>query len=61
MSGADVFGFDESLLAYLEVGSRSLLVVCGILVMFLCGGELTVEFCMEFIEVDNKLMSVLQS
>jgi hypothetical protein len=61
MSGADVFGFDESLLAYLEVRSRSLSVVCGTLVTCLCGGELTAEFCVEFVEVDNKLTSVLRS
>jgi hypothetical protein len=59
LSGADVFSFDESLLAYFEVGSRSPSVVCGTLVMFLCGGELTSEFHVEFIEVDNKLTSTL--
>jgi hypothetical protein len=61
MSGADVFGFDEGLLAYLEVGSRSPSVACRTLVTFLCGGELTAEFHVEFIEVDNELMSTLQS
>jgi hypothetical protein len=59
MSGADVFGFDESLLAYLEVGSRSPSVVHRTLVTFLCSGELTAEFRMEFIKVDNELTSVL--
>jgi hypothetical protein len=55
----DVFSFDESLLAYLEVGSRSPSAVCRTLVMFLCGRELTAEFCMEFIKVDNELTSML--
>jgi hypothetical protein len=59
MSGADVFGFDKGLLTYLEVGSRSPSAVRGTLVTFLCGGELTAEFHVEFIEVDNELMSVL--
>jgi hypothetical protein len=57
----DVFGFDESLLAYLEVGSRSPSAVHGTLVTFLCGEELTTEFRMEFVEVNNELMSTLQS
>jgi hypothetical protein len=61
MSGTDVFGFDKSFLTYLEVGSRSPLVVCGTLVTFLCGGELTAEFCVEFVKVDNELTSALQS
>jgi hypothetical protein len=61
MSGADVFSFDKSLLAYLKVRSRSLSAVCRTLITFLCSGELTVEFCVEFVEVDNELMSVLQS
>jgi hypothetical protein len=61
MSGVDVFGFDEGLLAYLEVGSRSPSVVRGTLVTFLCGGELTAEFHVEFVEVDNELTSALQS
>jgi hypothetical protein len=61
MSGADVFGFDESLLTYLEVRSRSPSVVRGTLVTFLCGGELTAEFHMEFFKVDNELMSALRS
>jgi hypothetical protein len=59
MSGADVFGFDEGFLAYLEVGSRSPSVVCGTLVMFLCGRELTAEFHVEFIKIDDELTSVL--
>jgi hypothetical protein len=57
----DVFGFDKSLLAYLEVGSRSPSAVRRTLVMFLCSGELTAEFHMEFVEVDNELMGVLRS
>jgi hypothetical protein len=61
MSGADVFGFDESLLAYLEVGSRSPSAVRRTLVTFLCGRELTAEFHVEFVEVDNELTSTLQS
>jgi hypothetical protein len=59
MSGADVFSFDESLLTYLEVGSRSLLAVRGTLVTFLCGRELTAEFRVEFVEVNNELTSTL--
>jgi hypothetical protein len=55
----DVFGFDKGLLAYLEVGSRSPSAVHGTLVMFLCGRELTVEFHVEFVEVDNELTSTL--
>jgi hypothetical protein len=61
MSGADVFSFDKSLLAYLKVRSRSLSAVRRTLVTFLFSGELTVEFCVEFVEVDNELMSVLRS
>jgi hypothetical protein len=61
MSGVDVFGFDESLFAYLEVRSRSLSAVHGTLVTFLCGGELTAEFHVEFVEVNNKLTSTLRS
>jgi hypothetical protein len=57
----DIFGFDESLLAYLEVGSRSPLAVRRTLVTFLCSRELTVEFCMEFVKVNNELTSALQS
>jgi hypothetical protein len=55
----DVFCFDESLLTYLEVRSRNLLVVHRTLVTFLCGGELTAEFHMKFVEVDNELTSML--
>jgi hypothetical protein len=47
------------LLAYLEVGSRSPLVVHRTLVTFLCGRELTAEFRVEFVEVDNELTSAL--
>jgi hypothetical protein len=61
MSGADVFSFDKGLLAYLEVRSRSLSAVRRTLVTFLCSRKLTAEFCVEFIKVDNKLMSVLRS
>jgi hypothetical protein len=49
------------LLAYLEVGSRSPSAVRGTLVTFLCGGELTAEFRVEFVEVDNELTSALRS
>jgi hypothetical protein len=61
MSGADVFGFDEGLLTYLEVGSRSPSAVRGTLVTFLRGGELTAEFRVEFVKVDNELTSTLRS
>jgi hypothetical protein len=47
------------LLAYLEVRRRSPSAVHGTLVMFLCSGELTAEFHVEFVEVDNELMSAL--
>jgi hypothetical protein len=60
MSGVNVFSFDKGLLSYLEVGSRSPSVVCGTLVMFLCGRELTAEFHVEFIKVDDELTSALQ-
>jgi hypothetical protein len=49
------------LLAYFEVRSRSLSAVHGTLVTFLCGGELTAEFHVEFVEVNNELMSALRS
>jgi hypothetical protein len=59
LNGADDFGFDKGLLAYLKVGSRSLSAICRILVMFLYSRKLTAEFFVEFIRINNELASAL--
>jgi len=55
----DILGFDEGLLTYIEVRSRSPLVIHGTLVVFLSSCELAVEFHVEFIEVNDELASTL--
>jgi hypothetical protein len=55
----DILGFDEGLLTYIEVGSGSPLAICRTLVAFLSSCKLTAEFRMEFVEVNNELVSTL--
>ena len=58
MSGSEVFGFDEDLIANLEIQCQRSVFVGGDLVLFLTVGDHQMELLMKFIEVHYKVASM---
>jgi hypothetical protein len=54
---AEVFRFDKDLVAYSEVGLRKSLVIRGLLVTFLSGGDVVSEVLMKVVQFYHELAS----